>query len=197
MKLEIQHNIDEWAEALQDAPQEVEDELLKPLAEYVAQRFGLHAVQDHMRRVQAGAPPRQPTDAGPLRSVSGRLARAVQGSFWKGRRESKTEVTIDPKELEWRRVIFVPYAQIHEEGGVVKVPATEDMQNYFWARYYETGAHPDSAFKAMALATRSRTHFRINIPARPYAGPALEDAQEDVVPEARRRIVDWLNEQPS
>lgn len=62
-----------------------------------------------------------------------------------------------------------PYAVIHNEGGTVRVPVTEDMRKYFWAMYYQNGGGKKESeeaerYKWMAL-TKKRS-FTIKIPKR-------------------------------
>jgi phage gpG-like protein len=66
----------------------------------------------------------------------------------------------------------VPYARIHEEGGII--PRTEKQRRYFWAMFYKTS---DVKYKYMAL---SKTPFTIR--ARPYFKPAADEFLRDGVP---------------
>ena len=62
---------------------------------------------------------------------------------------------------------YLPYASIHNEGGVIRVPRTERMRRYFWARYYESKGR-EVKWKAMALTNKKTMNIRI--PARPFVG---------------------------
>lgn len=59
----------------------------------------------------------------------------------------------------------MPYAQIHNEGGVVKIPVTPKMKKYFWAMYKATDKEK---WKHMALSTKANIVFRM--PKRQFMG---------------------------
>lgn len=61
----------------------------------------------------------------------------------------------------------MPYAQIHNEGGIVKIPVTPKMKKYFWAMYKNTGLEK---WKAMALSPKEQFIFRM--PKRQFMGPS-------------------------
>lgn len=176
----VSHNFHDFAEALDRAPERFKEDVFRPLARYVDQHFVRISTQEYMQEgpttFEEAPPPRPANLSGPLRKVSLRLSRAVEGSFTYGgsggTRESTTVVKVTTGGLKWQRQINVPYARIHEKGGSFTVPTTEKMVAYFWARYYET---EQSRYKNLALAAKAKKRFNITIPARPYVRPALRD----------------------
>lgn len=193
----IQHNIDDLVVALDGAPEDFVNVVLKPLARTTDQHFVRISTQEYMQEgpttFEERPPPRPAGLSGPLRKVSLRLSRAVQGDFTYegggGKRESTTVVKVTTEGLKWQRKINVPYARIHEEGGSFTVPTTEKMVAFFWARWYETDR---DRYKGLALAARKKDRFNITIPARPYIAPAVRDVTPIVVKEAERRLGQFL-----
>lgn len=59
----------------------------------------------------------------------------------------------------------VPYAALHNEGGVVTVPVTERMRRYFFYMYKKT---KEDRYRAMALSRKQS--YRIRIPKRQFVG---------------------------
>lgn len=59
----------------------------------------------------------------------------------------------------------VPYAQVHNEGGIVRPQVTHKMRKWAWAKHYET---KDPMYKAIALTPKNR--LNIKIPQRQFMG---------------------------
>lgn len=59
----------------------------------------------------------------------------------------------------------VPYAQVHNEGGIVRPQVTRKMRKWAWAKHYET---KDPMYKAIALTRKNR--LNIKIPRRQFMG---------------------------
>lgn len=59
----------------------------------------------------------------------------------------------------------IPYAEIHNTGGVISVRITEKARRYFWYMYRQT---KENKWKWMALTKKERV--RIAIPQRQYIG---------------------------
>lgn len=172
----IDHNFDKFAIALSNAPGVFEKQVMRDLGQLIGTHYSRLATEKYMQEgpttFKENKPPRPPGLGGPLRRVSQRLSRAVRGQFSDGQRESTTTLDVGAKGLVWTRIITVPYALIHEKGGTIQIPTTVAMESHFWKRWYQTG---DDMWKYTALAAKSRSHFNINIPARPYSEPALND----------------------
>lgn len=193
----------EFANEFSDKPNEFNEDVLLPLARFINVQFGRAATQEHMQ--DAGAtftenkPPRPIGETGPLRKVSGRLARAVQGTFsdigGEQRRESATIIQPKIQGVLWSKIITVPYAAIHEYGG--KIPTTERMTAFFWAKAYETSNTDiipfDNHWRRLALASIKWPSFVI--PPRPYAKPALESIAPDVTDKGQQLISDFLSDE--
>jgi phage gpG-like protein len=58
-----------------------------------------------------------------------------------------------------------PYAEIHNNGGVVKIPRTPAMRKFFWAMFKKTG---DEKWKWMAMSKKPNVVFRM--PKRQFIG---------------------------
>ncbi len=125
----------------------------------------------------ANAPP------GPIKIRSGRLARAAASKPYRGAREFVIDLSINERMMKWVKTYFVPYAALHEFGGVVHVPVTVRMRRFFWAKFFETR---DEKWKWMALSTK--TEFVIQIDARPFAGPGLDAAAPSITLQAEKML---------
>ena len=67
-----------------------------------------------------------------------------------------------------KRITFgsdAEYAEIHNNGGIVKITITESSRKYFWFMFKATG---NFMWKAMALT--KKTSFSIKIPKRQFIG---------------------------
>lgn len=62
-----------------------------------------------------------------------------------------------------------PYASIHNEGGIVRIPVTKKMKKYFWYMYKATG---QAKYKWMALTKKE--HFLFRMPKRQFIGESAE-----------------------
>lgn len=58
-----------------------------------------------------------------------------------------------------------PYAAIHNEGGIVRIPVTDKMRKYFWYMHKATGR---PKWKWMALTKKD--HFLFRMPKRQFMG---------------------------
>lgn len=126
-------------------------------------RIGARSVQDYM--IDGGKDGvDQPTNASKLTIRSQRLSRAVLGGAG-----SQKKVKVNQKTLKLIFIILVPYAAIHEFGGVINVPVTAQMRGFFWAMWYDTG---EEKWKFMALT--KKTVFKIKMPQRQYLEPAAK-----------------------
>lgn len=77
----------------------------------------------------------------------------------------------------------MPYAAIHEYGGVIDVPVTEKSRGFFFWKHRITG---DEKWLAMALSKKDI--FKVHIPARPYLRPAIDENHDDAVELAAREM---------
>lgn len=59
----------------------------------------------------------------------------------------------------------VPYAEIHNKGGVINIPVTDRMRKWGWAMFAKTN---DSKFKGLALTKKTMLHVRM--PKRKFMG---------------------------
>ena len=73
-----------------------------------------------------------------------------------------THSNAESAQLNWG--FGLPYARIHQTGGMANPNVTAQSRKYFWRRFYETG---NDMFKWMALS--KKTVFSVSIPARPIS----------------------------
>lgn len=66
----------------------------------------------------------------------------------------------------------VPYANIHNQGGVIQTKVTPEMRKAFWAKWYDT---KEVYWKALALTKKSS--FTIRIPKRQFIGVTSQTQQ--------------------
>ncbi|WP_435135742.1 hypothetical protein [Formosa sp. A9] len=69
----------------------------------------------------------------------------------------------NPDRVVWEA--DAPYAQIHNEGGVLNIPITTRSRKYFWFMFYATG---DEKWKGMALTKKQR--FTVHMEKRQFMG---------------------------
>jgi phage gpG-like protein len=99
-----------------------------------------------------------------------------------------------------------PYANIHNEGGNIKIPVTDKMRKFAWAMYYKNGGGKAKGKSARAslrnqnadnwkgLALTKKTYLNINIDQRQFAptksnpSPILNTAVERGVVRAFKEI---------
>ncbi len=68
----------------------------------------------------------------------------------------------------WQKIVIasdVPYAQIHNEGGITHPTVTPKMRAFAWQKYKQTG---QSKWKAIALTKKSK--LTVPIPKRQFMG---------------------------
>jgi phage gpG-like protein len=133
----------------------------------------LESIDDNFRsQAFFGAPwaPRQRTEGNEGKAIlvqSGRLRRSF--------------------ELETRGLTLIirtdaPYAQVHNEGGVVEhtITITPQMRKFFWAKFRET---KDEMWKGMALTKKGVLQQRFTMPQRQFMGehPQLDERLENLL----------------
>lgn len=149
-------------------------------------RIGARAVGTYMRNAK-GEGRRSPNDSGPLRSVSSRLARAVQsrgGAFGK---EYTISTTLTKSAISFAKSILVPYAAIHEFGGTITISITQKMRSFFWAMYIET---KEENWKYMALT--KKTEFEVVMGERAYIAPAIEDERDEIARRSAEALIEHI-----
>lgn len=128
-------------------------------------------------RLAVGEGKRKPTDKGPLRIISRRLARNWSGDSLGSGEEFKTSITNEGSVFEYRYASSNPYAAVHEDGftGTQSVGA-----------HRRTG--PTGEYSVRAY-TRSMV-----IPARPYLRPAVVDDLSALEETAIQRLREAMRE---
>lgn len=93
----------------------------------------------------------------------------------------------------------VPYANIHNEGGIVSThpTITPRMRKYAWARYYEEGGKDSPGalkWRALALTKKTKLDIRAEIPRRQFIGESHElmTKIEQMVEESLNKIKDGM-----
>ena len=145
------------------------EDALRQVASVAQIRFAASATGTYMTDPGFTAPPYPPREgaAGPLRIVSGRLSRSLQvGEDATGGREDIAEVQISDSGLRFLWGSRTPYAIVHEEGfsGSVNVPAHQRRITQAFGRDIEP--------RTITVSAHTKN---MNIPARPYLGPSLDD----------------------
>lgn len=79
----------------------------------------------------------------------------------------------------------VPYAEIHNQGGVIRQTVTKKQQAYFWAMHKRT---KNAMWKRMALSAQ----LTIRIPQRQFMGES-SDLNQEIVEEFESRIKNIFN----
>lgn len=84
---------------------------------------------------------------------------------------------ISPERVEIEAGGGLPYAAIHNHGGVINMQISPKMRKYFWAMYYhlkaestETSSLPMHVLKWKYLALKKGNQLSIKIPQRKYIG---------------------------
>lgn len=98
---------------------------------------------------------------------SGRLRRSVRNI-----RQTRNSVLVGSD---------LPYAAIHNTGGVIRVPVTERSRKFFWAMWFATG---EAHWKGMALT--KKTTLLVNMPKRQFIGDSKA---------LQKRIIDLIEKQ--
>lgn len=158
-------------EEVRQALQETIDGLpafFKQFGGVVFTRLAARSVGTYMRNARGEADRRSKDDNGPLRIVKGRLARAQSGGETAGSREGIRKIKASRGGGRFEFGNRVPYGRIHELGAhnlSVSVKAhTRKVDRIFGYTLNEP------------ISVNVGAHTRImNMPARPYNEPALED----------------------
>ena len=84
---------------------------------------------------------------------------------------------------------YAEYAEIHNEGGTLKIPITTQSRKFFWYMYKET---EDEKWKALALT--KQTHFITKMPQRQFMGESakmmeiLDDKLKDTIEKVHKNL---------
>ena len=109
------------------------------------------------------------------RQQSGGSGAASQyGPLLSGRNHLMNSITAQPGEGRVRIYTDVPYAAVHNFGGILRPKVTAKMRKFAWAMFYkETGykkgkgkANTDNKWKALALT--KKTQLSVRIPQRQF-----------------------------
>lgn len=104
----------------------------------------------------------------------GSSASAQYGPLLSGRNHLMNSITAQPGEGHVRIYTDVPYASVHNFGGILRPKVTAKMRKFAWAMFYkETGykkgkgkANTDNKWKALALT--KKTQLSVRIPQRQF-----------------------------
>lgn len=170
----LSHNADEAAKQFRILVDEIPDELLL-MGTPILTRLGASATSDFMVDAGVGAGRRPPGSPGPLRIVTGRLARSLTGAATQGARESINVITLDVHGLTIVKGSKVPYAGVHEYGMQKTVHVRAHQRTEAFGR--NVGPFQVGAFSR-----------RMNIPARPYLAPAAEKSAKWILEFVDKRL---------
>jgi len=181
-------------------------DFLEEVARQGGRIIGERTVNDYMRDTGPTTAPNEQTGPRSLRQQRGRLARSYLQTRGRlgdtgGSGESIVEIArLDDDGVVLRKGSKVPYARIHEFGGRIRIPITDAMKGFFWAKLYERhGAPPfpeSDRYFGLALAAQQsgRTHFVVQMPTRPSLRPGAQDARGDIAANARRELANHVDE---
>ena len=160
-------------------------DVLRPLARYSNVLIGAIATSKYMRATPISR--RSRLDMGPLRIQTTRLARSLTGAeFFGAGREAISEIEVRGNKLVLTKGSRTPYAAVHEYGH--RGPAMIPQHN--------RKAHTRNGVQVREHSVRAHLRF-MNIPARPYLRPALNDSRAKIEEKAmellRDHVVDNLN----
>lgn len=119
-----------------------------------AKRFGLEAVSIAKTKYLTGPRPEK------IGVVGGRLRSSIA-----------TKTVQDGNIISTTIGSNLIYAAIHELGGITHPNLTDKMRKFAWAMFYQS---KDEKWKGMALSKKQK--LTINIKARPYIRPGMEEA---------------------
>ena len=163
-----------------------EDNNIQAMADEVLSLIGVTAQTGYMSRGSGEPIPNMIT----IRS--GRLARSVLGVGAR-EREGIAEVREEGDNIIMTKGTTVPYAALHELGGIR--PVTPNMRKFFWAKFYESSARDGednmSAETAKWFALTRAT--QLVYPPRPYLEPAIMEIKHDITNIIRKHIKEFLN----
>lgn len=182
MALHVRHNSEEFKRSIQKFEAGL-PKTLQQIVKIADIRIGARSVGTYMRNAK-GEGARKEADEGPLRSVSSRLARAMQSKDSGSGREFLIKSRLTLTSILFSKELLVPYAFIHEKGGEITIPVTQRMRSFFWAMYFQTS---DEKWKHLAIT--KKTSFMIDMKARPYVEPSINDEEEEI---GRRAVEELL-----
>lgn len=107
-------------------------------------------------------------------------------------RSGNLVASIRPSKITSTRVIIsagsnrVPYARIHNEGGIIKVPVTKNMRKFAWAMKYKTG---NDKWKYLAISKKQV--LQVKIPQRQFIGhsQALKSLLTNIIKKAYKQYL--------
>ena len=125
------------------------------------------------------------------RQLSGNGDSASQyGPLLSARNRLMNSITAQPGDGHVRILTDVPYASVHNNGGVLRPKVTAKMRKFAWAMYYKEtggkkgkGSGKDNKWKALALTKKSQ--LTVSIPQRQFM-PAK--ASPELIQKIDRRI---------
>ena len=117
-------------------------------------------------------------------------AASQYGPLLSERNRLMSSITAQPGEGHVRILTDVPYAAIHNRGGVLRPKVTAKMRKFAWAMYYkETGGKKgkgiDKNNKWNALALTKKPQLTVNIPQRQFMPP---EASPELMQKIEKRI---------
>lgn len=127
------------------------------------------------------------------RLTSGRQSAAARyGTLLSSRNHLFSSTKYTPGDYRVKVSNEVPYAPVHQHGGMIQVPISAKMRRFAWAMYYNSGGGSESAGAGVkkpdadnsdagfwkGLALTKKTALTIRMPARPFIGESAELTQK-------------------
>lgn len=169
-KVSVKHNIDDLRRGLALWQSRL-PVTLREMGRPIFTRIGARAIGSHMRNASPEAAGTRNTTT-ILRIITGRLARSLSGAQTLGNREAVNRIEPrGPSSVAFIKGSKVPYAGIHEGGGTIL---------------------NRSRVRGITAEELRRGIITINIPRRPYLGPALKEETPWIERLAARRLATSL-----
>lgn len=202
-------DIKDFAELIRKKRKELDD-LMRRKMPVIAGRMAKNHFQDNFRK---GGFVNDGLHSWPKakRQSSGSSAASNYGALLSSRNHLFSSIKYIPSDYQVKIVNDVPYAAVHNEGGVTKPTVTPKMRRFAWAMYYQTGgkskggpkghksaekgqdaALPPAAQMWRGLALTKKKKLEIKIPQRQFIGPSRE-LSEKLSAKLENEIINILN----
>ena len=163
---------------------------IKAQAPRIAGQIAVNHIRDDFRKGGLTNNGFHPWPITKRQTSGGSDAASQYGPLLSARNRLMNSITAQPGEAHVRILTDVPYAAIHNKGGVLRPRVTPKMRKFAWAMFYkETGGKPakgsSKGGKWKALALTKKTQLTVNIPQRQFMPP---EASPELMKKIEKRI---------
>lgn len=176
---------------------------IKAQAPRIAGQIAVNYIRDDFRRGGLTNNGFHPWPITKRQTSGGSDAASQYGPLLSARNRLMNSITARPGEAQVRILTDVPYAAIHNKGGVLRPRVTPKMRKFAWAMFYkETGGKKGKKYlgvgntkssKWKALALTRKTQLTVIIPQRqfilPQASPELMQKIEQCIDKDLLKII--------